>query len=228
MTRARRQLVISSVQPHVAAEASWWRRLEAHCEPVPAPLAMREAGAAPVATAGFTLPVAPVRQTPKPAARLPVGAPATPETLFGEAVHRLLELHVPGAPSWPPRQLQRVARDFGLDAGRLRDAAAMASRILAGEGAWAWQAGAIEWHGNEVELFHRGELLRLDRLVRRVARGGAAEWWVLDFKSAWQPQRDPELVAKMQRYREAVAAAYPGEAVKAAFLTGQGKLVELA
>jgi ATP-dependent helicase/nuclease subunit A len=78
----------------------------------------------------------------------------------------------------------------------------------------------VDWHGNEVELFHEGELLRLDRLVRR---GG--EWWVLDFKSASRPERDPALIAKMRQYRDAVANAHPGAAVKAAFLTGQGKLV---
>ena len=52
-----------------------------------------------------------------------------------------------------------------------------------------------------------------------------AGWWVLDYKSATQPQRQQALVAQLQRYREAVAALMPGEAVHAAFLTGDGRLV---
>ena len=121
-------------------------------------------------------------------------------------------------------QLRRVARDFALDEAQVRDAAAMAQRILQGEGAWAWQQASVDWQGNEVELLHQGELLRLDRLVRR---RGSGEWWVFDYKSAGQPQQQPELLAQLRRYREAVAAANAGAQVKAAFLTGQGRLVEV-
>jgi ATP-dependent helicase/nuclease subunit A len=151
------------------------------------------------------------------------GAP-TPESLFGEALHRLLEIRAPGAATWPPAQLQRVAREFGLAPAKVRDAAAMAQRILGGEGAWAWDAGKVDWQGNEVALLHEGESLRLDRLVRRA---GSGEWWVLDFKSASRPERDAALVEQMRRYRRAVQAANPGAAVKAALLTGSGRIVEI-
>jgi ATP-dependent helicase/nuclease subunit A len=80
----------------------------------------------------------------------------------------------------------------------------------------------VDWQGNEVELHHGGELLRLDRLVRRRDSG---EWWVLDYKSAVQPERQPQLMEQMRRYREAVAAANEGAVVRTAFLTAQGKLV---
>ncbi|MDB5873787.1 MAG: addA [Ramlibacter sp.] len=226
MTRARRKLVISSVQPHVAAEASWWQRLEGLCEALPAPQVPVHTATTPAASR-FLLPV-----VPKPSAEMVAATPPAPvsvstaQTRFGEAVHRLLELHVPGPPSWSPMQLRHVAQQFALDAGAVRGAVATAQRILAGEGAWAWDTGVVDWHGNEVELLHQGELLRLDRLVRRVDRAnGAHEWWVLDFKSAFRPERDAALIAKMQRYRDAVANAYPGTTVKAAFLTGEGRLV---
>ena len=98
----------------------------------------------------------------------------------------------------------------------------MAQRILEGEGAWAWQA--VDWQGNEVELLHEGKLLRLDRLVRRA---GSGEWWVLDFKSEHHPERKQELLDQMRAYRLAVQAVYPDAAVKTAFLTGQGRLVEI-
>ena len=54
-----------------------------------------------------------------------------------------------------------------------RDTPATARRILQGAGGWAWDPGAIDWQGNEVELNHQGETLRLDRLVRRRSGGGA-------------------------------------------------------
>jgi ATP-dependent helicase/nuclease subunit A len=151
---------------------------------------------------------------------------ATPHTRFGEAVHRLLEFHLPGNAAWTPAQLQRVGREFSLDAATVQQAVRMARRIIGGEGAWAWDPQVVDWQGNEIELLHEGELLRLDRLVRRRARaGGAPEWWVLDFKSAARPERDAGVIEKMRLYRDAVARAYPQETVRAAFLTGQGRLV---
>ncbi|MDP3760033.1 MAG: UvrD-helicase domain-containing protein [Ramlibacter sp.] len=219
MTRARRQLVISSVQPHIPAEASWWQRLADACEPLGAPESPPRVVGAQGATGPFLLPIVPtIPIEAKPTAA--AAATATRETRFGQAVHRLLEFHVPGATAWPAAQLLRVAREFGLDAATAREASVMARRILTGEGAWAWDPARVDWQGNEVELLHQGELLRLDRLVR-----SAGQWWVLDFKSASRPEQDPALIAKMRLYREAVANANPGAVVKAAFLTGQGKLV---
>ena len=119
-------------------------------------------------------------------------------------------------------QLREVERSFGLDAAAVQQAGAMAQRILQGAGAWAWDPAHVDWQDNEVELLADGELLRLDRLVRRRDSG---EWWVLDYKSAVHPERQPELVEQMRRYREAVAVANPGAAVRSAFLTAQGAMV---
>jgi ATP-dependent helicase/nuclease subunit A len=66
-------------------------------------------------------------------------------------------------------------------------------------------------------------VLRLDRLVRR--RDGA--WWVIDYKSAARPERDATLQAQLRRYMEAVAGLHPGTDVRAAFLTGEGRLVPI-
>jgi ATP-dependent helicase/nuclease subunit A len=158
----------------------------------------------------------------------PEEAPATaadsPESRFGQALHQMLERWTPGAEMFAPAQLRRAARDFALDDGQLREAAAMARRILQGEGAWAWRQDAVDWQGNEVSLLHEGETLRLDRLVRR---RGSGEWWVFDYKSRGQAQEQPELLAQLRRYRQAVAQANAGAVVKAAFLTGQGRLVEI-
>ena len=74
---------------------------------------------------------------------------------------------------------------------------------------------------------YQGQSLRLDRLVRLHAPREGARWWVLDYKSAAQPERQPQLIAQLQRYRAAVQAQVPGEAVGAAFLSGEGRLVRV-
>ena len=126
---------------------------------------------------------------------------------------------------WTTEHTQAVAREFALDGTQAGESLAMARRIVAGEAAWAWDAGALDHWGNEVELFHQGELLRLDRLVRRRDSG---DWWVLDYKSAAHPERQPELLAQMRGYRQAMAEARPGEPVRLAFISAQGRLIELA
>jgi ATP-dependent helicase/nuclease subunit A len=104
----------------------------------------------------------------------------------------------------------------------------MARGILQGEGAWAWDAAQLELAVNEAPLHHQGQSLRLDRLVCLRAPRDGARWWVLDYKSAATPERQPQLIAQLQRYREAVRAQVPGEPVAAAFLSGDGRLVVLA
>jgi ATP-dependent helicase/nuclease subunit A len=67
-------------------------------------------------------------------------------------------------------------------------------------------------------------LLRLDRLVKHRA---TQTWWVLDYKSANAPQQQAALRQQLAQYQQAVQAANPGAAVRAAFITGEGQLVEL-
>jgi ATP-dependent helicase/nuclease subunit A len=150
----------------------------------------------------------------------PTASSGSDASRLGEAMHRLLETSRANEAIAAP-QLREVQRRFGIDAVVAQQAAAMAQRILAGDGAWAWDPAQVDWQANEVELHFDGDLLRLDRLVRRRGNG---EWWVLDFKSAAQPERQPQLVEQMRRYRAAVAAAYPGATVRTAFLTAQGAM----
>jgi ATP-dependent helicase/nuclease subunit A len=141
---------------------------------------------------------------------------------IGLAMHRLLELYSPGldiaaiAPS--------VCAQWGLDATQTQQALATAQRITEGPAAWVWDAAQVDWQANEVELLHAGEVLRLDRLVRHAQ---SEIWWVLDYKSAAAPEQQAELRAQMQRYAVAVREANAGARVNAAFITGEGQLVEV-
>jgi ATP-dependent helicase/nuclease subunit A len=135
-------------------------------------------------------------------------------------MHRLLEWAPLGAQACPEIQVQQAAREFGLEAAQAQQAAVMAQRVLQGAGAWAWDAAQVDWHGNEITLTVLGNVRRIDRLVR--LRSG--EWWVLDYKSAAQPQAQAELLAQLRSYLAAVQAIYPDQPVKAAFLSAQGTL----
>jgi ATP-dependent exoDNAse (exonuclease V) beta subunit len=114
-----------------------------------------------------------------------------------------------------------------------------------------WDSAHIDWQANEVELLQGGDdvasdnlntaadasitaatngqtnapvLLRLDRLVKHRA---TQTWWVLDYKSSVAPQQQIALRQQLAQYQQAVQAAHPGAPVRAAFITGEGQLIEL-
>ena len=254
LTRARHTLAISSIAPYRETERSWWARLSGLAGEVEDAPADRQVGTPPKlsvdalslgAVAGILedentpsaaqapekgsfflkeLPLAPVDSAYLATKMEAIGsandsAQNSPSARRGQAMHRLLEWGSASAAN-----IQAAMREFELTPEQCSEAADMARRILQGEGAWAWDTSLVGWQGNEVELNYQGDTLRLDRLVRRVDSG---EWWVLDYKSPHAPQDDPALVSQLQNYRDAVRAIYPGAPVRAAFLTGAGRLVEL-
>ena len=244
MTRARQVLALSSVEPHRDSGRSPWRRIEPLAQAVAAadlPVAAAFDTQAPAAETFFMpfLPF-PIVEWPSEAIEKEVIETRSEAARVGEAMHWLLEhgaleaangLESAGSPGAAsdakPAHLAvvaRAAREFELPIDAVRQAAAMARRIRTGEGAWAWDAAVIDWQGNEVTLLHGGETQRVDRLVRRRDTG---EWWVLDYKSAHRPEEQPGLVEQMNRYRNAVRHANPGAVVRVAFLTGEGRVVEV-
>ncbi|MGD9774206.1 UvrD-helicase domain-containing protein [Diaphorobacter sp.] len=240
MTRAKHCLALSAVQSGTATPGSWWNRLAASVQDAPVPPAAQDGAAQD--RAAVTLPQLPPYQAGAAAGTAEAdqggrtgeaGPPVTTaQSRQGEAMHQLLEqAGVTGMPpeggGWPARRLAQLARDFDITPDAAAQAAAMARRILQGEGAWAWDAAQVELAVNEAPLVHQGQGLRLDRLVRLHQPRQGARWWVLDYKTAATPERQPQLIAQLQRYRQAVQAQMPGEAVGAAFLSGDGRLVVL-
>jgi ATP-dependent helicase/nuclease subunit A len=137
-------------------------------------------------------------------------------------MHRLLELYRPGLDlrTCTPA----IGADFHLNAAQSTQALEAALCITQGQAAWVWDSRVIDWQANEIELMHQDQLLRIDRLVKR---RDTQTWWVLDYKSNAAPQRMPELSAQLAQYREAVQLAHPNQAIKAAFITAQGRLIEI-
>jgi ATP-dependent helicase/nuclease subunit A len=240
LTRAESRLVISSFEPHnPGSTPSWYARLQplAQVEPAAEP-AMPSLSALGGSDDGvFRLAQLPALDRPtvvvKAAAEtlpMPAGSEASDEPRrFGLALHRLLQwCPTPlGGFAWNEVHRLAVAAEFGLTPERAQAAQAMAEGMVRGEAAWAWDSARVEQWSNEVSLVHAGESLRLDRLVRTRAQDGeGATWWVIDFKTATQPERQPELLAQMRGYRAAVAAACPGALVRLAFINAEGRLIE--
>ena len=132
-------------------------------------------------------------------------------------------------PQWPA-VAAAAARAFGLGPGAPAEVLEIATRIVdSPECAPFFDPALLAWAGNEVPVALDGEVLRIDRLVavRRDGVSGTAVWWVLDYKLSGQPLADPDLCIQLRRYRDAVRALQPGEPVRAAFITGGGRLLRL-
>ncbi len=221
ITRAKNTLAVSSIESHRQAPGSWWQRLHglANAETLPAQAVANEQ----MASGGFNLPELPafvISNSPAPEQVVELDSVTA---RIGKAMHRLLEFSDLSEPA-----VRRVALEFGLNPEQASQAQTMAHRIRHGAAAWTWDPSVVQWQGNEVELTHQGDTFRLDRLVQCRDAGDTGkngQWWVLDYKSAFSPLRQPNLVAKMKTYIAAVQAIYPGETVKAAFLTGDGQVV---
>ena len=243
MTRARNQLVFSSIAPGRNANAgSPLQRVlaatQAHGVPVqqlPVPPLLDNTLRLQPAESSFELNLMPIEplalvDTAQAAIQNIADEDAETEemtdpdsTAVGLALHRLLEwtASAPTPPAITPTQQQAAAREFALTPEQIHQATAAAHTILTGQAAWAWDSAQIDWESNEVALHHNRRTLRLDRLVRQTDTG---VWWVLDYKSTAAPLVQPELMAQLRSYRAAVRAAQPGASVQAAFLTPDGVL----
>jgi ATP-dependent helicase/nuclease subunit A len=223
MTRAQEQLVFSRTEPFRRSAATpWWERVLG----LGTDMGLKAESSAPT-SAGSTvlatdvpIPLWPERRLLSP----PVQLPTQDETAaqLGRAVHRALEWATQNPQADVAALSAAAARAFGAPS------APAVQGIVQGilnsvECAPLLRGAAIEWAGNEVPVSNAaGEVLRIDRLVLLEGR-----WWVLDYKLSGSPLHDPDLVAQLRRYASAVAALNPGQPIKAAFITQQGRLLEL-
>ncbi len=242
LTRAVERLVLSSSEPSRRGNTpTWYQRVVAHAQST-TPTAPAEPTQVLSRDSHFELPELPAYEGARVGVptrsehRLedaePAGTDTRVDTLLdeqarvGSALHRLLQWWPTPQEGfvWSAAHGAAVAREFGLPMEQAAQALATARLMVQGEAAWVWDAQQLSYWRNEVELRLHGRLLRLDRLVRRRDSG---HWWVLDFKIAEHPERQPALRAQMALYAEAVRETAPGDRVRLAFITGSGRLVEL-
>jgi ATP-dependent helicase/nuclease subunit A len=166
----------------------------------------------------------------------PNGAPAAADdpdaAALGQVVHKALEwltLVKPEQRSAGP-MMQAVQAACGAVSApvELVDRAhALVDLILSSPELAPWlDPGQLAWAGNEVGLIHSGRSLRIDRLVALDSPSGRV-WWVLDYKIQHRPQDLPGYQTQMRQYVDAVSALQAGDTVRAAFITGEGRLIEV-
>ena len=239
MTRAKKQLVFSSIAPYGDSGLTWWKRMLQFAQPI-----------ATVVQVQTTAKMVTDRQQIE-LMELPKYSDKSMEQVksdryldrsmmaqqdqsvsqtarIGQAMHMLLQYlplrHEKENASFDEVLIRGVQTEFDLNNDEIKQAVLMAQQIAKGKGAWAWQAGLIDWCSNEIEMVSDGQLIRIDRLVKRADTG---EWWVLDYKSESQPQTKADLLAQLSAYRSAVQKNQLESTVKAAFLTANGDLIEI-
>jgi ATP-dependent helicase/nuclease subunit A len=72
---------------------------------------------------------------------------------------------------------------------------------------------------NEMELVHRGELMRVDRLVMF-----DDALWILDYKRNLYEWQQPDYQQQLARYRDACLELFDGTPVSTALVTVDGQL----
>jgi ATP-dependent helicase/nuclease subunit A len=218
LTRARRALVLSHT-PGRSQATSWWDRLQPLARPWPlAQVPGGHADAPPPRLAPL-----PTWQAP-PAIALRDGAARDErQARTGEALHRVLEwASAPGQAQPLDVLMASASQAFGLDAKSREQLAQAARAILASADCRPFfDPTQLRWAGNEVAVGQGGDDQRIDRLVQM--RDGS--WWVLDYKLGATPEREPAYLAQMRAYVEAVKSLQPGEPVRAALISGQGRLI---
>jgi ATP-dependent helicase/nuclease subunit A len=150
---------------------------------------------------------------------------------LGQAVHRCLEwltrlpLDEARQAGTVARAVGTAAREFALDRAAAQDVQATVTRVLHSPPLEPLlDARGLIYADNEVGVSHEGGLLRIDRLVCRMAQG-RRQWWVLDYKLHHAPDQLAGYREQLARYARAVQALQPHDEVVAAFVTAQGELV---
>ena len=230
MTRARSRLVISrTVSARVPTVPTWWSRLQPLADLWSLDASQLVVLPAPTHAALKTLPV---WQAPPvmPRAAQVAEADAENQALakLGEAMHRVLEWVSGGGHQGADlaRLTAASAQMYGLDAkGRERLARSVQAILSSPDCAPFFDAAQWMWAGNEVPVSVAGLDRRIDRLVCLAGTGGPT-WWVLDYKLGAAPEQNPAYIEQLRAYRTAVQILQPGEPVRAALITGQGRFID--
>jgi len=229
MTRARDMLLFSRTPPRRDdARTTWWTRTWPHTQAwLPESTQLAPHAATPAASV-FVIELPKLQgqraSAPGPA---PVNVVSRAASL-GRAVHRVLQWSTaaPQAADFRALAIAAVA-EFDLTPSAV-EAVATYARTIRNSPAlqrffdptqWTWSA-------DEFDVVSDGESLRIDRLVR-LGSEQQPQWWVLDYKLAFDAAADEGLRRQLTRYRNAVQAMTGGASVHAAFVTGDGALHEL-
>lgn len=251
MTRARERLVFSALEPRGGSSSgSWWQRFttahnvlpidtqlfsainrseqcthpQKEIEFLELPLYEFNAHSHVSTSQGSTDQISELIYAPADlygVARAAIPAIGEDEQIqrFGSAVHRFLEWGFTDT-----EHINALATELALTQEQAQEAAKTAERIMHHEqSSRFFDETKLESSANEVELWYQGRALRIDRLVKL-----DNQWWVLDYKSAWNPlkHRAQEYKEQLHLYRQALMEIYPNTPIRTAIITGSGEVLE--
>ncbi len=216
-TRAKQLLVISgSAATNGGVQAgSWYERMLPVPEFVPDDRPLCAAGTNDSVELALFAPPA----LPPPDRR--EGDADNEATLEGKRLHALME-RLTNASLWPVTipPVAVVARWLDCSVSEAETACEQAARILAQPSlARFFDPAEYTFARNEMELVHRGELMRIDRLV--IFENAL---WILDYKRNLYEWQQADYQRQLARYRDACADLYPGMAISTALITVDGQL----
>ena len=231
MSRAKRRLVFSATEPYLAPTGpTWWSRVGEACPAAPQRQAellfdAPDVVATPRAPAvDVVIATLPPWRAPSVVAAVRISETPAASARIGRAIHRALEWIVADPSIDRDEAADAAAREFGAAAAPVRNG--VAAVVDHPDGARFFRGPQLRWSGNEVSVSDAGEVLRIDRLAH-VDESDGPVWWVLDYKLSHAPEELDAYRDQVLRYRAAVARAQPGETVRCAFVTGEGRVVEV-
>jgi ATP-dependent helicase/nuclease subunit A len=219
MTRARQTLVVSASESYAPNPKSVWHRLQALCQQAAADAELTISSKSPSAARNELVELLSTDHLTLPNASTEAKVDeVNPAAQRGKALHRLLQWQCTDVAA-----LAKVQHEFSISDKDVQSVCTQANQMTTGEAAWLWDEAKIDWQANEYELVHEGRVLRIDRLVKKRA---TQMWWVIDFKSAVNPEKSMVLQEQLKTYRAAVSAAFnaPLSLIQLAFVTGEGWL----
>ncbi len=218
-TRAKQVLVISGIAgTHGGVQSgSWYERLQAVPEFTPDDLQMDAADA----DSGFELSLFWPQPLPLLDAREARADADNEATLEGKRLHALMERLTNGA-LWPVTlpPVAAVAHWLDCTVDEAATACEQARCILSQASLEHFFDPAVyTFARNEMELVHKGEVMRIDRLVIF-----DDALWILDYKRNLYEWQQADYQEQLARYRAACAELFPGMAISTALITVDGRL----
>ena len=219
-TRAKSTLIISGVHAGKSdaagiATGSWYERLMFVEEFSPPELSINMHQHA----AEFALTL--FKPLPLPPAARKLRETENEATREGSLLHALME-RLTNVSAWPVvvPPAPRVARWLNCGIEEAETACQQARKILSqAELAKFFDPSLYTFARNEMELVHRGDLMRLDRLVII-----DQELWILDYKRNVYEWQQADYQQQLARYRAACAHLFPDKSILSALITVDGKL----
>ncbi|HET8871898.1 MAG TPA: PD-(D/E)XK nuclease family protein, partial [Aquabacterium sp.] len=236
ITRAKTRLYISRVEPHYqSSKPSWWNRLlSSGALNGEAPWVWTDSTRSQDEWAPQTerIILQELPALPEWTGKATSAEPKDSIQLLGQTVHKALEwitampLHKRTG-ALIERAVKRAVQLHELPVEWHERALHQVQQLLDAPEIAPWLAPDHHlWSGNEVTLHLEGQTLRIDRLVARL-EGDRTCWWILDYKLNHNPQELETYRAQMKSYMRAVALQQPQDLVRAAFISGAGRLIQL-